>query len=279
MGQFNLMSAQANSINTDTAIRLNEYEDACIKNGSKELAERNAATRAKEKEEYNKLHERYLENPENLDVMSGNALNAVLNDLMNPKISDSSFRYAEVPLPVNVVRRIPFKLAEKRAIFSMSRLSLRSKTRWPMAFRGSRFDLDRQAYERALDHVLEEAIEGKLQVSAIDALGKAVDDLERKLNDQIGASSDPVYRDAKKLLNELQSSVDILKHQKVERTLGEIDRYSGTTVNDLRLFMRQHSLTFAPADSPEEKKLYPELHASLVQQREKLSGATQPPEK
>ena len=98
--------------------------------------------------------------------------------LMNPKISDSSFRYAEVPLPFNVVRRIPFKLAEKKAIFSMSRLTLRSKQKWPMAFRGTRFDLDRQAYERALDNVLEAAIEGKLQEPTLRTLDKAVDDLE-----------------------------------------------------------------------------------------------------
>ena len=38
MGQFNLHTAQANSINTDTAIRWNEYVDACVKNGSRELA-------------------------------------------------------------------------------------------------------------------------------------------------------------------------------------------------------------------------------------------------
>ena len=90
---------------------------------------------------------------------------------------------------------------------------------------------------------------------------------------------DTIYLDAKKQLNELKNSVDILKHQKVERTLGEIDRYSGTTVNDLRIFMHKYNLTFAPADSPEERQLYPDLHASLVQQRDKLKGAVEAPDK
>lgn len=67
--------------------------------------------------------------------MTGNALNAVMRQLNNPQINESSYRSAEVTLPVNIVRRIPFKLGEKNEKFSMSRLSLKGKAKLPPASR------------------------------------------------------------------------------------------------------------------------------------------------
>ena len=55
----------------------------------------------------------------------------------------------------------------------------------------------------------------------------------------------------------------LLKTAKIERAIGEIDKYSGTTINDLKMFMQSHNLRFAAAKTPEEKLMYPELYASL----------------
>ncbi len=134
MGQYNLQSAQANQINTQTAMTWNEYVWASTKAQAREYAERKAAERAKHSAEYAAIQKRYLDNPEDLDLMKGNALNVVLEQLNDPKISESSYRSAEVPLPVDLVRHIPFKLGEKNEKFSMSRLSLQGKGKLPPAF-------------------------------------------------------------------------------------------------------------------------------------------------
>ena len=65
----------------------------------------------------------------------------------------------------------------------------------------------------------------------------------------------------------------------IEQALGEIDKYSGTTVNDLRLFMQKYNLRFDAAKTPEERKLYPALYAALQQQREKVTAGIQEPGK
>ncbi len=273
MGVYNLRTAQANSINTDTFIRWNEYIWNVAKNENKECAEHRAAMLAQHKAAYNAIQKRYIDNPEDLDLMTGNALNAMLEQLDDPKISESSLRYAEVPLPVNVVRRIPFKLGEKNEKFSMSRLSIKSKGKLPVAFQDDRFVRELRIYERALDKALEQAIDGKMQMPAIEAVEKAVDGLWSRLNEVIRPSNDRAYIEAKVRLEELGKTARLLKTQKVEQALGEIDRYSGTTVNDLRLFMQRHNLQFAPAENPDERTLYSELNNALVQQREKLSGA------
>jgi hypothetical protein len=279
MGIGYYYTAMGDSINTDTFIRWSEWVDAVVKKGARELAARKAQERAKHAAEYNAIQKRLSENPESLDVQKGDALNVVLEQLMNPKISESSFRYAQVPLTVDVVRRIPFKLGEKNEKFSMSRLLLKGKGNWTVAFQDGRFAAVRHAYERVLDNALEQAIEGKVQIPAIEAVDAAVDDLARKLDEVVGPSRDRLYIEAKGRLEDLKNVVRLFKTHKVQLALGEMDNYSGTTVNDLRLFMQRHKLQFAQAESPDERSLYPELHAALVLQREKVMAALQAPSK
>jgi hypothetical protein len=279
MGIYNEKTAIADSINTQTAMTWNDYVSQAIRNQGREHEERKRLERAKHAAAKEEIEKRLRDNPDDLDVMNGDALNKVLKQLWQPGISDSSFRYAEVPLPIDLVRRIRFKLGERNEKFSMSRLSLRGKGKWPVAFRGPEFASYRRAYELALDHALEQAIEGKLQTPAISAVDKAVDDLSRRLNDVFGPIGDPIYIEAKQRLEELKKVVGIFKIQKIEQALGELDRYPGTTVNDLRLFMRRHNLQFAPAETPDEKTLYPQLNALLRLQREKVMDAAAAPGK
>ncbi len=200
-------------------------------------------------------------------------MNAVLKQLLDPKISESAIRYAEVSLPADVIRQIPFMLAEDKARFSMSRLTLKGKAKWPVAFQDPRFDTYIKSYQKALDAALEQTIDGKLTKRAIAAVEATVEDLRRKLDAEYPPSNDTRYIEAKGRLDELGATVELLKKHKVEVAIGEIDQYAGTTVNDLRLFMQRHGLLFAQARTPDEKSLYPRLHASLIEQREKLGGA------
>jgi hypothetical protein len=277
MGSYNLNTAMANSINVDTEIKWNEYVYACIKNEMRENAEHRAAMMARDHENYNKIQQRIRENPEERDVENGDSLNAVLDQLLSPKIQESSFRYAEVPLAVDAIRLIPFKLGEKNEKFSMTRLSPRGKGKWPVAFQDDRFAAERRGYERALDTALEQAIDGKMSQEALREVEVAVERLKHKLDKVIPPSNDRQYIEAKKRLDELSISARLLKTHKIEMVLGEIDKYGGTTVNDLRIFMQRYNLRFAVAESPDERKLYPELYATLVQQRDKLVGAIEPP--
>jgi hypothetical protein len=199
--------------------------------------------------------------------------------LSSPTISESSFRYAEIPLPAEVVRQIPFLLADEKVRFSMGRLTLRSKAKWPVAFQDPRFARHIRSYEVALDEALEQSMDGRMTIAAIDALRTTVDDLAVKLDREIPPSTDARYIEAKQRVDELRASVEMLKKHKVQMAIAELDRYSGTTVNDLRLFMQRHNLVFAPSKTPDERTLYPKLHTELLVQREKLKGAIDQPEK
>jgi hypothetical protein len=279
MGIYNERTAHANAINLQTEMTWNNYVSQAVRNQSRELAERKAYERAKHAAAKEAIQKRLRENPEDRDVFRGDALNSELRELMDPRISESSFRSAEVPLSVDLVRHIRFKLAERNEKFSMTRLLLKGHGKEPVTLRGPQFKLYLQAYERALDNAMEQAIDGKLTKPAIDDVQTAVNDLWRKLNDVEHPSRDTLYIEAKQRLEELEKVVETLKIQKVGQALGELDRYSGTTVNDLRLFMHRHNLEFAPAENLDERTLYPELYALFRLQREKIIGPLEEPNK
>ncbi len=183
MGTYNLNTAQANSINVDTGIRLNEYLAAVAQHSLENYVARRDALAAHNKEMYKADQQRIRESPDEHDLMTGNALDVILQDLLNSNVGESTFRSQqyEVPLPVDVIRKIPFRIPDQADRFSMVRLSPTGKAKWPVALQDDRFTAYRHGYERALDKVLEQAIAGKIQVAAIEAVEAAVDDLSRRL--------------------------------------------------------------------------------------------------
>jgi hypothetical protein len=276
LGVYNLTTAEGNSINADTMIRVNEYVAGVAKYENHVNAVRRKYVIEHNRANYDKIRERILENPEERDVMNGGALNAVLQELMGPEISESSFRLDPVPLSVDVVRTIPFKIGEQGVNFSMQRLSTKGKNRWPVALQDDKFAAARRAYERAVDDALDQQIDGKMSLDAIKAVETAVDGLFLKLDQVITPSKDKLYMEAKNRLTGLKTSAQLLKSHKIEIVLGEIDRYAGTTVNDLRLFMQTHKLRFSGAESGDERKLLPELYAALIQQKERVTSPARP---
>ncbi len=113
----------------------------------KEYVERRMYLSARNKEMNDKIEDRIKNHPEARDVLSGDALSAAMEQLMDPQISESSCRYAEVPLPVDMIRRIPFRLGERGENFSMNRLTIKGKGKWPVAFQDKRFATELKEFE------------------------------------------------------------------------------------------------------------------------------------
>jgi hypothetical protein len=274
-GQYNLSTAQAESINLDTAIRFNEYVAAVVKEQNREYQARKYEDSSKLKEMYKQNRERLLQNPEAHDVLDAAALNRLLEQIQNAKVGESAMRASQlqVPLSVDMIRKIPFKVGDAGARFSMDRLCMKGKLSWPVALQDDRFNLYKKAYQQTLDRVLDQAIDGKMQIPAIEALEAAAADLFRRLDQVVGPRDDPLFIEAKKRITELESTAGLLKQERIERTIGEIDRYSGTSVGDLIAFMQMHNLHFAAAATPEERKLLPELYVLFKEQNDKLASA------
>lgn len=268
LGEFNLKTAMAESIQADTGIRVDSYIREVCRQGRIQYAEHRQEIREAFQRNFEAIRRRLREHPDSQDVMSGNALNAVLEQLNDPNIPPSSFRLAPVSISIDDVRRIPFHLGEKGVVFSMKQLTARGKDKWPVAFQDARYDSERRAYERALDDALEHMIAKDVPEQVIKNYVAAVQGLANKLRQEPWPNTDKRRIEANLRLNEMTKAADLLKIQKIQPALAELDNYGGTSVNELRLFMRRHNLRFAVADDNHVRDLYPRLHEALVAVRE-----------
>ncbi|HEY2155068.1 MAG TPA: hypothetical protein VGH33_05530 [Isosphaeraceae bacterium] len=276
LGSYNLNTAQANSINVNTEIRWNEYVTMYFARENEAKARYRAAMREHNEEKRKAILDRIKNSPQEHDLHSGDALNALIDALNDPKISESSYRSAKVSLPADVVRRIPFRLDAEGVEFSMHRLIPRGTGKWPVAMQDARFDNDRRAYERAVDAALEQQIGGKMSFEVIDGVKQAVEGLDRALAAADLPPRDRRSIDAKDRIKELRAMARLLESHKIELALGEVDRYSGTTVNDLRQFMQKYKLHFAASNSPDERSLYPGLYEVLAVQKMMMEEGINP---
>lgn len=273
-GQYNLATAMANSINTDTAIKWNQYVYLSIEEDLQKKYIHRMQRRQAKIESNREQMRRILEQPNQSDLLSGDALNYVLVQLVDPRISPSSLRSAVVPLAGETIRRIPFVYSARKATFSMERML--GKRNWPIGMRGTEFGPERRAYERAVDHAIELDVEGKLTGEAVDAVEQAIKGLSDRIDLSIPAtrSTDQVQaRNHVKMLSEIPR---FLRERAVEKVIAEIDTYPGTSVGDLVQFMQRHNLRFGVASTPDENVLYASLFDSLRKLRDQVAVAADP---
>lgn len=258
-------SSEANAINTDTWIRFNEYVSAVLERENALNAAHRRAQQERRLLHHAAIQKRLRENPEGRDVDGGDALNVLLKDMNSGLIQESSHKYPEVALSVDEVRRIPFKLASVGTqSFSMRRLVLKQRGKWPLAFQDRRFDVALRSYNDALEVVLEEGGAGAAQIAAIDKLASRVAYLEEVLKQAFdGRPQDRRNLEGHRRIHELKATVEMLKTHKVQVALKDLDQYAGTTVNDLRAYMRDHEIQFAAATNEDERALIRGLYDKL----------------
>jgi hypothetical protein len=269
IGVGNYYDAMANRVNTETGILLNEYIWSSLTREAEENAAHRKAVWERHLSDYKKIRERILNSPENGDVLDGNALNALLEQLQRPDISDSTFKAYQVPLDPDFVRRIPFKLAEKQEVISMSRLALKSTKKWVVEFQDPRYDNARATYQRAVDAALDLAIDGKMTEAALQTLKNAVERLESRLRRDIDQR---LFEEANRQMKSISATIRLFETHPVQQVLGDIDKEPVTNVFELKVFMQKHKISFAPAQTPDERKLYPQLYTALSDQRGKVGN-------
>ena len=271
-GIYNYDTAVANAINTDTYIKWNEYIYNSMKNMERERSERVRAYEKGRNANYRAILERIGDNPDWRDLKQGDALNAKLAKIRDPKrIDPYNLRYRPIPLSTAEVRKIPFVSAKHGAEISMQRL-LSRQSGWPIGLR--KFAPSIRIYEKAMDAALEEMVVGKLSKEAINRIENARRDLRKKLDAEFaGKTEDRLYQEAFSHLFQLEKFHEKLKIVEVETIVKELDTYSGTTIADLVEFMNRRGLTFGIPREGDELELYPKLFASLDQQLEAVKNA------
>src|SRR6266545_2949599 len=110
-GSYNVQTAQARSINTQTAMQFNDYMYAV----NKQNAATNLARRQQQQKNVNEsadaTYKRLHDNPDPQDIHTGDALNIILTELVNPKVYTQVVQKATMPIDSQLVKNINFQHA------------------------------------------------------------------------------------------------------------------------------------------------------------------------
>lgn len=260
----------ADAIDTSTIITWNEYYQAILDQQNR----LHRARRSQRLKLYNQRQQRILEDPGEIDLMLGDAPNALLAVLSNPRIPPSSLRrYGEV-IPGETIQRISFHFGTGESPISLGRLTIRDG--WPLPLRGADFERERQAYQDAIEAALEQNRRGKLTPESFRDVQKAVEALQRKLQAANATMKREDFALARAFLDNLGDAVEPMRHPMVERVLAGIDSYAGTSVGDLVMFMQRYNLRFAPAVTAEERESYHAIYAAMDRLRDVVVPAMSP---
>jgi len=266
-GQYNQQTAVANSINTDTMMRWNTYVYEAQRQATHEYYARRDAHIAKDKDAYRALMTRLHENPSNRDIEQGDALNAILDQLNDPRIQPSTLRAVDVNVDANLIREIPFTNAAQAITISLE--GLKDAAKWPRALHDPRFAEDRKDFEAAVTQVRKEGGEGEIAPETLDNVRAVAKNLRGKL-DQMPLENKEEGREAQNFIKTVYAMTRMLEKPHVEEILDELKKFKTTSVGNLLGFMRTFNLRFGPATEPKQRNAYSQLYASLDQVRDKI---------
>jgi len=273
-GLGNERNAIARSINEDTWQRWNQYlylsnEEAL----RKYIAKKNFDVQ-KNKDSYNQIIKRLQDNPTAKDVTDGDALNAALDQLSDPRIQSSSLRLADTPIDAKVIAEIPFRNASEGVSIILSQV--KGATKWPAALDTPEFAGDKKLFEEVAEQARKEDEDGDISP---ETLTKA-HSLVRRLRAKLEASPLADSRDnqaALRFVKTLAGLVGLLEKPDTREALDELRKFKNTTVGSLIGFMHLYNLRFGQATTARQRLIYEQMiYPSLDQARDRVIAAVKP---
>jgi hypothetical protein len=270
-GMFNVDTAQARSINTNTVMRFNQ----AMFNGSRMGARLYAAREKKLKEQtdkaYSEIQDRLRNHPNARDVTDGDALNASLDVLLNPANADAALQQIKTPLRPDVIANIPFELASEGMTVCLDRMTMDGQ--WPQAVLGDEFRPEREGLRKAIQAALDEDKQGEVDPDTVRAVQAAIDRLRTKFEKLVPQTS-PDYVPAHWSIKAMDGLTKMLYSPTMDKVLSELEDYQGATLGDLLGFMQAFNLRFGEAKSYRQRLIYQRIYPMLADQANSLSSAT-----
>jgi hypothetical protein len=267
LGQFNEQTAIANSINEDTWQRWNQYLYLSNEEATRKYMAKKNFDIQKNKDSYNAIIKRLQDNPTAKDVTDGDALNAALDQLSDPRIQGSSLRMASTPIDAKIIAEIPFRYASEAVTIILSQV--KGATKWPTALDGPQFADDKKEFESVAEQARKEDEDGEISPQTLGRAHTLVAQLRAKLE----ASPLPDSREnqaALRFVKMLAGLVRLLEKPDTREALDQLRMVKNTTVGNLIGFMHVYNLRFGAATTPRQKIIYEQIYPVLDQARDRV---------
>jgi len=269
-GLYNEETAAARAINEATVKDWNEFMFLSQQEANRREYLRKARQERRDAASGDLVQQRIRDNPTDRDIRNGDALNAILDQLTDPRVHSSALRLAADPLEGDVVREIPFENASEGVTISLDQLT--AKDGWPFALRGDNFAAERKAYEAAVDQALKEDQEGSVKPETLQAMRNALGLLHDKF--EAAPPRDRVQRvNAENYLKTLYGMTKMLENPRVDQIVAELEKIPKTSLGSLLGFMHTFNLRFGPSTTPKQEAVYQQLYPLMAAQRDKILKA------
>jgi hypothetical protein len=277
-GQYNLDTAQAASINSDTAMRWNQYIYNSRIESQKMYHSKMARDEEKNRVNGDAVRERLRNNPNSVDISRGNALNVALDELIDPKVFPKATYYGhKIKLGGETIRDIPFAYASAAISTSVHQLMNGGP---PPSLKAAAFDADRAAMKPLADELRKQGAEGGQHDSAtIEKLKGMILALRPKVEATYPKNSRE-RNEAEKYLKAVYGLLSMFETPAVNVLLAGVEKRPEATLGDLLGFMAAYNLRFGVAETPRQKDIYRTLYPMLAKLRDDTvtPGGTPSPE-
>jgi hypothetical protein len=269
-GFYNEQTAVADSINTDTIMRWNEYVHEAQETLNRKRGQRKAQDRERTSTLNDSIQKRLRDNPEPREIFQGSALNVALEEIDDPRVYAKALQGAKVKIGSEKIRLIPFQYNAAALTVGLHQLATGA---FPPALSTPEFEADREAL-KALDQQITEQVadDREPDPATVQKLLSAIYAVEEKVA-RVLPPSGLGRTQADKFLKAVHGLVVMLKAPSLDPYLAGVDKRPNATLGELLSFMAAFNLRFGPATTPQQREFYRELHPLLVQLRDQVAPA------
>jgi hypothetical protein len=266
-GLYNKNTAIADSINADTMMRWNEYLYEANLEATRRYVARRRGNSARIRAARVEILKNLQENPSATDVENGNALNAAIAQLGDPRTSGSVFKMATAPVDASVIRDIPFRNASEAVTIILSQV--KAVTKWPSALEGERFAAEKKAFEEIVDRAEQEDEEGDISPET----RKKAHDLVHSVRTKLAAmplENARAQEQASKFVKTLAGLIRMLEQPDTSAAFNQLRMIQSTSLGNLIAFMEVYNLRFGTATTARQRLIYRQLFTVLDELRDRV---------
>jgi hypothetical protein len=251
-------------------MRYNQYMYESNEEANRKYHAKMAADKAGNLEAYDKTQARLRDNPTRQDVYMGDALNALVSQIEDPRVYSRTLEGAKVKIGGQSIRNIPFRYAPGAITVSIERLT---KGQPPAALLTAAFDEDRAAFKSLGQEIRKDLRDGeKPNPETVEKALAVINQAEAKA-DKILPRNTKDRDEADKYLKAVHGLLGMLQTPALDILLAGVEEHPEATLGQLLQFMSAYNLRFGQATTPVQKQVYDSLYPKLSELRAEVAPA------
>ena len=216
-GVYNEQTAQARSINANTAMRYNQYMYLSTQNETAKHHALVAGQQADNIKVQNEIQDKLRNHPDQHDIYMGDALNVAVEEIEDPRVYSKNLDKAKVKIGGELIRDIPFRFAPACITTTIHQIIQGPP---PAPLMTADFDEDRAAFKELGQEIRKNIDQGETPNPETVKKALAIVNTAEAKADQILPRNTKDRNDVDKYLKSLHGLLAMLQTPAAQRPLG-----------------------------------------------------------